>query len=102
MSTQSIGEAIRFTIQQNAEPIFNIPLDIDLFTVDIAKSTTHGIEATFSHHCLVNVGRKWLAEKVEQVKKEKRYLKVFKVKSKRPNQNVRFYMVTDNRTLNEV
>ena len=100
MSTQSISEAIRFTIHQYAETIFNIPIDTEFMTVDFAKVSQEGIEATFSHHSIVNVGRKWLTQRVEDVKKIKPYLKVFKVKSKRPNQNVRFYILTNNKTLN--
>jgi len=98
MSTTQITETIRSQIAQITEPVFkNLGFTVSAAHVwnDIARFGK-GLEATFYVDTIENVDRKSFAAQAQALKEANKCIVEFKVQSKRPGKNVRFYLkVTD-------
>lgn len=93
MSYTQIAHAIRSKIIGIVAPAFdNIELTTEDILIDISKFNGDNVEATFSLQPIENVKRKDFQAKVEALQKQNPSIKTLKVKSKRPNHNVRFYL----------
>jgi len=98
MSAMQITETIRNQIAQITEPVFkNLGFAMTASDVwnDIARFGK-GLEATFYVDTIENVDRKSFAAQAQALKEANKSIAEFKVQSKRPGKNVRFYLkVTD-------
>lgn len=102
---EQIGLSIRDKIFNNVVDIFHnigIELDGDTIINDMAQLSNTGLEATFFIKGLDNVVRKDFNEEVKKAKEQNPDLEVFKVKFKRPNKEVRFYLKVKDVVFNEV
>ena len=94
MSAGQIGDLIRQQIVQITDPVFKgLGFEITPGEVnnDIARFG-NGLEATFYVSSVENVQRKPFAELAQQLKDSNKKIVEFKVKYKRPEKNVRFYL----------
>lgn len=69
--------------------------------VDFARFNSEGLESTFSLTSIENVLRKPFNQAVETYKSHNPSIAEFKVKFKRPDKNVRFYLKVNSVTQNE-
>lgn len=87
-----IADAVRNKLLGIVAPAFDAQLTVDDISIDIARYNGENIQATFSLQPIENVKRKDFQAKVEQIQTQNTGIKTLKVKSKRPNQNVKFYL----------
>lgn len=100
MSSTAICTALHDTICQAIAASFagiGIQVTNDMITCDLARFNTLSdgtvsCETTFSLHHVENVERKPFQESVIQCQKSDAKLQILKVKFKRPEKNVRFYL----------
>lgn len=94
MSAGQIGDIIRQQIAQVTDPVFKglgFEVKPENINNDIARFG-NGLEATFYVSTIENVQRKPFAELAQQLKDSNKRIVEFKVKYKRPEKNVRFYL----------
>lgn len=98
MSATQITEIIRSQIAQITEPVFK-SLGFTVSSADVWNDIARfgkGLEATFYVDTVKNVDRKSFAAQAQILKEANKCIVEFKVQSKRPDKNVRFYLkVTD-------
>lgn len=93
--TKQVGDIIRNKIADNIKPVFdnlNINFNPDNIINDFARFSGDGVEASFYIQGLDNVTRKDFNAQVDILKASNPLLKEFKVKFKRPEKEVRFYI----------
>jgi len=91
-ATMQIADAVRHQMIGIIAAAFDVPLTVHDVHMDLCKFNGHDIEATFSLHGVENVDRKAFQLRVQQLQCMDGNIKTFKVKSKRPMQNVRLYL----------
>lgn len=94
MNAGQIGDIIRQQIVDITEPVFkNLGFNVTPQDIhnDIARFG-NGLEATFYASTVENVLRKPFAEQAQLLKNSNKKIVEFKVKYKRPEKNVRFYL----------
>jgi adenylyl- and sulfurtransferase ThiI len=90
-----IGDSIRERIIKYTGSLFQqlgVTLEKDKLWHDLAQLNPDGIKATFYVTGLDNVKRKEFNALVEELKKNIPQIQTFKVKFKRPDKEVRFYL----------
>lgn len=95
MIAQQMGEYIKSTIASVTQPVWialGVACNADNVWNDLARSNGHGIEATFYVAGLDNVVRKQFNALVDTLKASNPCIEQFKVKFKRPEKEVRFYI----------
>lgn len=96
--TVSISEQIKKKIHDTVQPVFSdlgISIAQEDIWNDLASYSSDGISATFYVKGLDNVQRKPFNEKVANLKAINNEIIEFKVKFKRPEKEVRFYLKTN-------
>jgi len=96
-ATAAISEQIKSSIHNTVSPVFidlGITFAADDIWNDLVKYSPAGIMATFYIKGLDNVQRKPFNEKVASLKANNPDIVEFKVKFKRPEKEVRFYLET--------
>lgn len=92
---QTIGDSIRQKIINLTESLFSklgITLNPDLIWHDLAQLNPDNFKATFYISGLDNVKRKEFNLLSEELIKNNPKIQIFKVKFKRPDREVRFYL----------
>ena len=95
MIATSVGDMIKDRIGFYSDQVFNklgITQDRETICHELAQVDSNGLKATFYFKGLDNVKRKEFNNSVNEVASENSNLKIFKVKSKRPEKEVRFYI----------
>jgi hypothetical protein len=95
--TQAIGDSIREKIISFTGSLFSqlgITLEKDKLWHDLAQLNPDNFKATFYVSGLDNVKRKEFNVLAEELKKNNPKIQIFKVKFKRPDREVRFYLET--------
>ena len=95
MIAAQMGEHIKSKIHSNTQPVFDklgIAFSVDQVWNDLARINGNELKATFYIKGLDNVIRKDFNAAVAQVIALNSSIKVFKVKFKRPEKEVRFYL----------
>ena len=94
MNAGQIGDLIRQQIAQITEPVFS-SLGFSINSQDIHNDLArfgNGLESTFYISNVENVQRKPFNEQAALLKASNNKIVEFKVKYKRPEKNVRFYL----------
>lgn len=97
--TLQIGNCIRERITEIVQPIFTnlgITFNSDDIVNDFARFNVQGLEATFYIKGIENVIRKDFNTQVVLIKNSNPFLEELKVKFKRPDKEVRFYIKVKN------
>lgn len=95
MSTTSICNAMHnqlFEVIQSTFSSIGVSFTVDDIHCDLARFTNSGFESTFSLSNLENVDRKQFNEAVQTAVANDSKIQILKVKFKRPEKNVRFYI----------
>lgn len=95
MSASQIGEAIVTQLHRHTADFFNAighSVKVEEYAVDFARYNTSGLESTFYVNSIENVVRKDFNEIASGLIRNNPRIKEFKVKYKRPEKNVRFYI----------
>jgi len=90
-----IGNCIRQQIIDNVGPVFNnlnVTINTDNIVNDSARTSNQGLEATFYIQGLDNIMRKQFNILATELKNVNPKINEFKVKFKRPEKEVRFYL----------
>ena len=95
MIAQQMGEHIKSTIASATQSVWTalgIECNAENVWNDLARSSGHGIEATFYIAGLDNVVRKDFNAQVAALTAHNSNIEAFKVKFKRPEKEVRFFI----------
>jgi len=95
MSATTICNAMHDQLWQVIAPVFahvGVSLTADQIACDLASFTAHGFESTFAVSHVENVDRKQFHAAAHVHMQHDDKMQIFKVKSKRPDKNVRFYI----------
>ena len=101
MSSTAIQEATSTVIFRNVVEAFGLigfSIKEEDIAIDFARFNSQGLESTFSVSTIENVQRKPFNEAVVSLKTNKPGVEEFKVKYKRPEKNVRFYLKINNQS----
>jgi len=93
--THSIMDAVKTHMINIITPVFHAlgyNVQMDDIVNELCAFKDSNLEATFSANTVENVDRKSFAQAVDALKAVDAGIVEFKVKSKRPNKNVRFYL----------
>lgn len=97
--TRQVGDIIREKIANTIKPVFdgiNISFNSNDITNDFARFGEGGIEASFYIKGVDNVVRKDFNAQVALLRSSNLLIEDFKVKFKRPEKEVRFYLKVKN------
>lgn len=95
MSATTICNAMHHQLFEVIAPTFahvGVSLTADHIHCDLARFTNSGFESTFSLSNVENVDRKQFHAAAQMHMQHDDKMQIFKVKSKRPDKNVRFYI----------
>jgi hypothetical protein len=101
MIAQHMGEHIKSTIAAATQPVWmalGIECHAENVWNDLARCSGHGIEATFYIAGLDNVVRKDFNAQVAALTAHDSSIEAFKVKFKRPEKEVRFFIKINSTT----